>query len=57
MLSVLAGIRIAAIMGLSTKAVKSLLSRARASLREALQAQLAADSTFLPFQRSPANNG
>ena len=43
---------ISEVMGLSTKAVKSLLSRARAALRNALQAQLAADSTFLPFQRS-----
>ena len=43
---------ISEVMGLSTKAVKSLLSRARAALRDALQAQLAADSTFLPFQRS-----
>jgi len=43
---------IAEVMGLSTKAVKSLLSRARAALRDALQAQLAADSTFLPFQQS-----
>src|SRR5438874_8910686 len=39
---------ISQVMGLSTKAVKSLLSRARAALRDALQAQLAADSTFLP---------
>ena len=43
---------ISEVMGLSTKAVKSLLSRACAALRDALQAQLAADSTFLPFQRS-----
>jgi RNA polymerase sigma-70 factor (ECF subfamily) len=48
---------IAEVMGLSTKAVKSLLSRARAALRDALQAQLAADSTFLPFQQSQSTNG
>jgi RNA polymerase sigma-70 factor, ECF subfamily len=48
---------IADVMGLSTKAVKSLLSRARAALRDALQAQLAADSTFLPFQQSSLTNG
>jgi RNA polymerase sigma-70 factor, ECF subfamily len=48
---------IADVMGLSTKAVKSLLSRARAALRDALQAQLAADSTFLPFQRPASTNG
>lgn len=46
---------IAEVMKLSTKAVKSLLSRARAALRDALQARLAADSTFLPFQQSPAD--
>jgi RNA polymerase sigma-70 factor (ECF subfamily) len=50
-------LEIAEIMGLSTKAVKSLLSRARAALRDALQAQLAADSTFLPFQSSASANG
>src|SRR5205823_4688433 len=48
---------IADVMGLSTKAVKSLLSRARAALRDVLQAQLAADSTFLPFQKSASTNG
>jgi RNA polymerase sigma-70 factor (ECF subfamily) len=48
---------IAEVMGLSTKAVKSLLSRARSALRDALQAQLAADSTFLPFQNSSSANG
>lgn len=40
---------IATVMGLSTKAVKSLLSRARASLRDALQPYLEKDSTFLPY--------
>jgi RNA polymerase sigma-70 factor (ECF subfamily) len=47
---------IAAVMGLSAPAVKSLLSRARAALRDALQAQLAADSTFLPRQPAAAND-
>jgi RNA polymerase sigma-70 factor (ECF subfamily) len=48
---------IAEVMGLTTKAVKSLLSRARAALRAALQAHLAADSTFLPFQPAASTNG
>lgn len=48
---------IADVMGLTTKAVKSLLSRARSALRDALQAQLAADSTFLPFQNLATQNG
>ncbi len=48
---------IADVMGLTTKAVKSLLSRARSALRDALQAHLAADSTFLPFQHRPSENG
>lgn len=48
---------IADVMGMSSKAVKSLLSRARAALRDALQAQLAADSTFLPFQHQASRNG
>jgi RNA polymerase sigma-70 factor (ECF subfamily) len=39
---------IAEVMGLSTKAVKSLLSRARCRLRDALTAYLSIDSAFLP---------
>jgi RNA polymerase sigma-70 factor (ECF subfamily) len=39
---------IADIMGLSTKAVKSLLSRARCRLRDALTAYLSVDSAFIP---------
>src|SRR4051812_17227135 len=39
---------IAEIMGLTTKAVKSLLSRARCGLRDALTAYLAVDSAFVP---------
>jgi RNA polymerase sigma-70 factor (ECF subfamily) len=38
---------IAAVMGLTNKAVKSLLSRARAGLRDALHAYLAVDSAFV----------
>src|SRR5262249_30278809 len=43
---------IAEIMGLTTKAVKSLLSRARASLRQALAGYILMDSTAVP--RLPA---
>ena len=39
---------IAAVMGLSTKAVKSLLSRARGKLREVLQAYVYMDGTAPP---------
>jgi RNA polymerase sigma-70 factor (ECF subfamily) len=39
---------IAEIMGLTTKAVKSLLSRARCRLRDALTAYLSVDSAFIP---------
>jgi RNA polymerase sigma-70 factor, ECF subfamily len=39
---------IAEIMGLTTKAVKSLLSRARCRLRDSLTAYLSVDSAFLP---------
>jgi RNA polymerase sigma-70 factor (ECF subfamily) len=39
---------IAEVMGLSTKAVKSLLSRARCGLRDALTAYLSVDSAFIP---------
>jgi len=43
---------IAEIMGLTTKAVKSLLSRARAALRQALASYILMDSTTVP--RMPA---
>src|SRR5207248_5330817 len=43
---------IAEIMGLTTKAVKSLLSRARTALREALRSYILMDSTTVP--RMPA---
>jgi RNA polymerase sigma-70 factor (ECF subfamily) len=39
---------IAEVMGLTTKAVKSLLSRARCRLRDDLTAYLAVDSAFIP---------
>jgi RNA polymerase sigma-70 factor (ECF subfamily) len=39
---------IAEVMGLTTKAVKSLLSRARCRLRDALTAYLSVDSAFMP---------
>lgn len=39
---------IAEVMGLTTKAVKSLLSRARCRLRDALTAYLSIDSAFVP---------
>src|SRR6266487_7176007 len=39
---------IAEIMGLTTKAVKSLLNRARCRLRDALTTYLAVDSAFIP---------
>src|SRR5947208_6176885 len=42
---------IAEIMGLTTKAVKSLLSRARCRLRDALTAYLAVDSAFIQIGR------
>ncbi|HTK76007.1 MAG TPA: sigma-70 family RNA polymerase sigma factor [Gemmataceae bacterium] len=45
---------IAEIMGLTTKAVKSLLSRARAALREALTSYILMDSATVPVRRLPA---
>jgi RNA polymerase sigma-70 factor (ECF subfamily) len=45
---------IAEIMGLTTKAVKSLLSRARAALREALASYILMDSATVPVPRLPA---
>jgi RNA polymerase sigma-70 factor (ECF subfamily) len=47
---------IAVVMGLTTKAVKSLLSRARCRLRDALTAYLAEDSAYLP-RAAPERNG
>jgi RNA polymerase sigma-70 factor, ECF subfamily len=47
---------IADVMGLTTKAVKSLLSRARCRLRDALTAYLAVDSTFVPRVAPPADD-
>jgi RNA polymerase sigma-70 factor (ECF subfamily) len=46
---------IAEVMGLSTKAVKSLLSRARCRLRDGLIAYLSVDSAFIP-RVSPETN-
>jgi RNA polymerase sigma-70 factor (ECF subfamily) len=46
---------IAAVMGLSTKAVKSLLSRARCRLRDALVPYLAVDSAFIPRLAAETN--
>ena len=45
---------IAEVMGLTTQAVKSLLSRARATLREALTSYILMDSTTVPVRRLPA---
>jgi RNA polymerase sigma-70 factor (ECF subfamily) len=47
---------IAEVMGLTTKAVKSLLSRARCRLRDALTAYLAVDSAFVPRVAPPADD-
>jgi RNA polymerase sigma-70 factor (ECF subfamily) len=46
---------IAQVMRLTTKAVKSLLSRARCRLRDALTAYLAVDSAFVPRVVPPAD--
>jgi RNA polymerase sigma-70 factor (ECF subfamily) len=46
---------IAEVMGLTTKAVKSLLSRARCGLRDALVAYLSVDSAFVPRLAREAN--
>ncbi len=47
---------IAEVMGLTTKAVKSLLSRARCRLRDALMAYLAVDSAFVPRVAAPQDD-
>ena len=47
---------IAEVMGLTTKAVKSLLSRARCRLRDDLTAYLAVDSAFVPRVPRAADN-
>jgi RNA polymerase sigma-70 factor (ECF subfamily) len=46
---------IAQVMRLTTKAVKSLLSRARCRLRDALTAYLAVDSAFIGRVAPPAD--
>src|SRR4051812_33785733 len=48
---------IAEVMGLTNKAVKSLLSRARCRLRDALIAYLAVDSAFIPRVGPQADPG
>ncbi|HEY1381942.1 MAG TPA: sigma-70 family RNA polymerase sigma factor [Gemmataceae bacterium] len=47
---------IAEVMGLTTKAVKSLLSRARCRLRDALTAYLSVDSAFVPRVAAPQDD-
>jgi RNA polymerase sigma-70 factor (ECF subfamily) len=47
---------IAEVMGLTTKAVKSLLSRARCGLRDALTAYLSVDSAFVARIAPPASD-